>query len=99
MAVVNYTGKLAANNNVFDSTAKKDAPFSFVLGQAEVIECWDEGVKKMNVGEKSTIECPASMAYGDVMKPGIPENSDLIFDMELLDCVKDELSNVDISEL
>jgi FKBP-type peptidyl-prolyl cis-trans isomerase len=53
----------------------------------------------MDVGSKATFECPASMAYGDVMKPGIPENSDLVFDVELLDCVKDEMNNVDISQL
>ena len=53
----------------------------------------------MDVGEKATMECPASMAYGDVMKPGIPENSDLIFDVELLDCVKDQMDDVDISQL
>ena len=99
VAVVNYTGHLKSDGSVFDSTAKKDAPFSFVLGQAEVIECWDEGFKRMDVGSKGTLECPASMAYGDVMKPGIPENSDLVFDVELLDCVKDEMNNVDISEL
>ena len=50
-------------------------------------------------GSKATLECPASMAYGDVMKPGIPENSDLVFDVELLDCVKEEMNNVDISQL
>lgn len=99
VAVVNYTGKLKSDGTVFDSTAKKDSPFSFVLGQAEVIECWDEGFKRMDVGSKAQFECPASMAYGDVMKPGIPENSDLVFDVELLDCVKDEMNNVDISQL
>ena len=53
VAVVNYTGRLKSDGSVFDSTAKKDAPFSFVLGQAEVIECWDEGFKKMDVGSKA----------------------------------------------
>ena len=96
---MNYTGKLKSDGSVFDSTEKKGQPFSFVLGQAEVIECWDEGFKRMDVGSKATLECPASMAYGDVMKPGIPENSDLVFDVELLECVKDEMNNVDISEM
>ena len=95
---MNYTGKLK-DGTVFDSTAKKDSPFSFVLGQAEVIECWDEGFKKLDVGAKATFECPASMAYGDVPKANIPENSDLTFDVELLDCVKDELNNVDITQM
>ena len=44
VATVNYTGKLRSDNSVFDSTKGKDA-FSFVLGQAEVIECWDKGFK------------------------------------------------------
>ena len=53
----------------------------------------------MDVGEKATMTCPASMAYGDVMKPGIPENSDLIFDVELLACEKDETADMDQTQL
>ena len=64
-----------------------------------MIECWDEGFKQMEVGSKALVSCPASMAYGDVMKPGIPENSDLEFDVELLACEKDELANMDQSQL
>ena len=36
------------------------------------------------------MECPADMAYGNVMKKNIPENSDLMFDVELLGCSKDQ---------
>ena len=72
---------------------------SFVLGQAEVIECWDQAFTKIPIGEKATVECPASMAYGEVMKPGIPENSDLTFDVELLSCDKDELADIDVNEM
>ena len=39
------------------------------------------------------------MAYGNVMKRGIPENSDLEFDVELLDCSKDDMQELDITEL
>ena len=39
------------------------------------------------------------MAYGEVMKPGIPENSDLVFDVELLSCEKDELADLDVSDI
>ena len=98
VATVNYTGKLKDNGNVFDSSIKKGTPFSFVLGQAEVIECWDEGFKKVPVGAKATFECPADMAYGNVMKRGIPENSDLLFDVELLGCQKDDMADLDINQ-
>ena len=39
------------------------------------------------------------MAYGDVQKPGIPENSDLVFDVELISCDKDELADLDIGSI
>ena len=45
------------------------------------------------------MECPASMAYGNVMKRGIPENSDLEFDVELLSCDKDELADLDANAI
>ena len=53
----------------------------------------------MDVGSKALLSCPASTAYGDVWKPGIPENSDLEFDVELLECAKDDSSMVDTSEM
>ena len=33
------------------------------------------------------------------MKPGIPENSDLVFDVELLSCEKDELADLDVTDI
>ena len=99
VATVNYTGRLKSDNSVFDSTDKKGAPFQFVLDQAEVIECWDKGFAQVPVGTKAKLNCPAEMAYGDVMKPGIPAGSDLVFDVELLSCEKDELADLDVSDI
>ena len=99
VAVINYTGRLKSDNSVFDSTEKSGTSFTFVMGQAEVIQCWDMAFKQLNVGSKATLECPAELAYGDVMKPGIPENSDLEFDVELLACAADELENDDIKQM
>ena len=39
------------------------------------------------------------MAYGNVMKKGIPENSDLEFDVELLACAKDDMGSIDQTQL
>ena len=39
------------------------------------------------------------MAYGNVMKRGIPENSDLEFDVELLACEKDDMGAIDQTQL
>merc|ERR1712070_1093503 len=93
-----YTGKLAANGKVFDTT-KGSGPFQFVMGQGEVIECWDKGFAEIPIGSKGTINCPEAMGYGDKEKPGIPANSDLVFDVELISCDRDELADVDLGAL
>jgi len=51
----------------------------------QVIQCWDEGVAEMSVGEKSTLLCQPSHAYGAEGAGGvIPPNAKLKFDVELL---------------
>jgi FKBP-type peptidyl-prolyl cis-trans isomerase len=81
---VHYTGWLT-NGTKFDSSADRDDPFTFVLGQGQVIQGWDEGVATMCVGEKARLTIPPEMAYGEAGYPGaIPPNATLIFEVELL---------------
>ena len=50
-----------------------------------MIRCWDEGVAEMSVGEKSTLLCDPSYAYGAEGAGGvIPPNAKLKFVVELL---------------
>ena len=68
----------------FDSTANRgNQPFKFVVGQGQVIKGWDEAVEHMKVGSKWQLFIPADLAYGQGQR-GIPPNSTLLFDMELL---------------
>ena len=39
------------------------------------------------------------MGYGEVEKPGIPADSDLLYDVELLACEKDELADLDQNQI
>lgn len=77
-----YIGKLT-NGKVFDSN-KKGKPFSFKLGVGEVIKGWDIGVAGMTVGGERRITIPAKLAYGSKPLPGIPANSDLVFDIKMM---------------
>jgi len=79
---VNYTGTLI-NGSVFDSSVARGVPAEFPLNQ--VITCWTKGVAQMRKGGKAKLVCPAPTAYGARALPGIPANSTLVFEVDLLD--------------
>ena len=84
---VHYHGTLT-NGEVFDSSVERGEPVTFPLNG--VIPCWTEGVQRMKIGEKSRFVCPSSIAYGDRgAPPKIKPGSTLIFEVELLEIVKE----------
>jgi FKBP-type peptidyl-prolyl cis-trans isomerase len=79
---VNYTGKLASNGKVFDSTAGK-SPISFPM--VGVIKGFSEGLLTMKVGGKRTVYIPTALGYGATgAGSAVPPNADLIFEIELI---------------
>ncbi|MGX9460682.1 FKBP-type peptidyl-prolyl cis-trans isomerase [Shewanella sp. A14] len=76
-----YSGQLA-DGSQFDSSEA----FQCVIGTGRVIKGWDQGIIGMNVGGKRKLSVPAHLAYGDrQIGDRIPENSDLFFDIALLE--------------
>ncbi len=79
-----YTGALCKNGVIFQSSHDFGKPATFGLDQ--VIAGWTEGVPGMRVGGMRRLVIPSDMAYGSSSPaPNIPANSDLVFDIELLD--------------
>lgn len=88
---MHYTGWLMDGAR-FDSSVDQNRPIEFVLGRGRVIRGWDLGVVGMKVGEKRQLRIPSALGYGAEGTPDgtIPPNSDLIFDVELLEILPAE---------
>lgn len=83
---VKYSGILIHGTQPFDPGT---TPLVFTLGQNQVVPGFEEGVRKLRVGEKATVIFPSSQGYGAA---GVSQNNQyiilpyapLIFDLEVL---------------
>ena len=87
--MVDYTGWLwendAKSGKPFDSSVKRK-PFSFHVGESEVIKGWDEGVAGMKVGGTRELIIPAETGLWRARAGGvIPPNATLMFEVKLLE--------------
>lgn len=78
---VHYKGTFL-DGQKFDSSYDRERPARFRLDA--VIRGWTEGVGMMKPGEKRLLVIPPDLAYGARGRPGIPPNSTLVFEVELL---------------
>ena len=83
--VIEYIGSLP-NGTVFESTEGRPAP----LLVNQVVPGFSDALQQMQKGGRYKIRIPAAQAYGANPPPGspIPANSDLLFDIKVLEVVK-----------
>jgi FKBP-type peptidyl-prolyl cis-trans isomerase FkpA/FKBP-type peptidyl-prolyl cis-trans isomerase FklB len=77
-----YKGTLI-NGEKFDSSYDRGQPAEFPVNG--VIKGWTEALQMMKVGGKVKLFVPPELGYGPSARPGIPANSVLIFEVELVD--------------
>jgi len=84
-ATVHYVGVSHSTGKEFDASWNRGEPFSFRLGDGQVIAGWDRGVVGMRLGGRRRLVIPPHLGYADrgagsVIKPG----ETLIFVVDLL---------------
>lgn len=97
MVSVEYTGTLD-NGTVFDTNVpgvllggapnQHAKPLTFFVGRGQVVQGFDQGMIGMKLGGERKIGIPPSLGYGPTAQGPIPGNSDLNFDIKLLDIVR-----------
>lgn len=80
---VRYTGSFL-NGKIFDSNIEAKEPFQVVIGAGQVISGWEEILQQMTVGSKYLVYLPSLFGYGDRNIPGIPKDSILVFEIEVV---------------
>lgn len=87
-ATVSYTGRLT-DGTVFDASTPARPTLTFAIGDVpnvqRVVPGFEEGVTGMRVGGVRKIVIPPALAYGrDGIDGVIPDNSVIVFDVELV---------------
>ena len=85
VALVNYTGRLI-DGTVFDAS-KQPTPMPL----SSVLPGFAEALKLMPKGAKYRFWLPAKLGYGDRANGPIPANSELVFDVEMIDFIPESV--------
>lgn len=81
---VQYVGVGYKSGEEFDASWDRGEPFTFSIGDREVIEGWDQGLRGMKEGGRRELVIPPELAYGPAgAPPAIGPNETLIFIVDL----------------
>jgi peptidylprolyl isomerase len=81
---VQYVGFTYDSKEKFASSWDEGKPFTFTLGEGEVIEGWEEGLLQAEASDRRELFVPPELVTGGSRMKGIPEDSDLVFVIEVL---------------
>lgn len=101
-AVMHYTGWVfdplqpESRGTKFVDSRERGSTTTFVYGYNRALRGLEAGMRGMKVGGKRNIVVPASLGYDGFKHPvpkGVPADSALVFEVELLDVVPQGNSN------
>ena len=83
---VQYTGVNWRTGKVFDSSWARNAPFTAVIGEGQVIKGWDVGLVGQTVGSRVLLVIPPADGYGKTgaSSAGIKGTDTLVFVVDIL---------------
>jgi hypothetical protein len=83
LMVIHGIGTLA-DGKEFWNTRTEGSPYEYTLGVDSVIRGFSEGMRHVREGDRIIITMKPELGYGARERPGIPANSTLTFDYEIL---------------
>ena len=87
---VHYVG-MFEDGEVFDDIYESERFFEFTVGKSRMIIGWDVGLEGMKTGGIRKLTVPPHLGYGEKgVSRRIPPDSTLIYEIELLEIVRDE---------
>ncbi|MGI9624719.1 MAG: FKBP-type peptidyl-prolyl cis-trans isomerase [Acidimicrobiales bacterium] len=96
--IMQYVGVSYSSGLEFDASWERGQPFTFTLGEGQVISGWDEGIAGMAVGGRRVLVIPPDQAYGESGSGSgsIGPNETLIFAVDLVGVVPAELEKPEV---
>ena len=82
---IKYRGYLLDGTQFDSSYEGSEQPTPFTIGG--VVRGFGEGLKLFGKGGKGKLIIPSTLGYGATAQPGIPANSVIIFDFELVNFI------------
>ena len=79
--VINYTGKILSSGVVFDQST---SPIGYRLSKSTTLKVWQKGLPLLKQGSFATFYVPSGLGFGSYEKFGVPPNTNLIYEVELV---------------
>lgn len=83
--VVKYSGKFLSEEVTPAKSVEFDSSASIIYKLSDFIVGWQIGFQLLPKGSKATLYIPSGLAYGKYGYGSIPPNSNMFFDVELVD--------------